>query len=45
MAETPGKFDMRWEGPYTVTEKKKAMLTIKEYQMTARNVWWFMLSD
>jgi len=22
MAETPGKFNMRWEGPYTVTEKK-----------------------
>ena len=22
MAETPGKFNNRWEGPYTVTEKK-----------------------
>ncbi len=22
MAETPGKFNMRWEGPFRVTEKK-----------------------
>ena len=22
MAQTPGKFNMRWEGPYTVTENK-----------------------
>jgi hypothetical protein len=37
MAETPGEFTMRWEGPYTVTEKK-GNVNYKEYQMTARNV-------
>jgi hypothetical protein len=29
MAETPGKFNMRWEGPYTVTEKKQGNVNYK----------------
>ncbi len=44
MAETPGEFNMRWEGPYTVT-KKKGNVNYKIVSNDARNVWWFMLIE